>query len=124
MIFSGTSPNGKKHFDMVLDGSKTRTTRLSDRYKEGKDYAIQPKRTKEGIKGYRIVIDKKREERCPLPGMVTGGYFRRELISKKDAIKEGGYTPEVFEEVFEKIFPKWDGRKRWAYEFHVIEVRK
>ena len=47
MIFSGEH-NGKKHFDMVLNGSKTRTTRLSGKYQVGKDYAIQPKRTKKG----------------------------------------------------------------------------
>ena len=121
MIFSGEH-KGNKHFDMVLDGSKTRTTRLSGRYTVGKDYAIQPKRTKRGIEGYRIVIDKKRKERCTLPGMVSGGYFRSKSISKEDAKKEGGYTPEEFEVEFKKLFTKWDGLERWAYEFHLVWI--
>ena len=117
MIFSGVSPDGREHFDMVLDGSKTRTTRLSDKYEFGKDYAIQPKRTKKGIEGYRMVIDKKTKE-CRGLTHVGIGF----LITPKDARVEGGYTPEEFEEVFRKLHPKWDGRERWAYEFHVIKV--
>ena len=119
MIFSGVNPDGRKHFDMVLEGTKTRTTRLSDRYQRGKDYAIQPKRTKKGIESYRIVIDKKRKE-CRGLTYVGIGF----LITPKDAKAEGGYTPEEFEEVFRKLHPKWDGRERWAYVFHVVEVRK
>jgi len=140
MIFSGVSPDGRKHFDMVLDGSKTRTTRLSDRYKVGKDYAIQPKRTKKGIEGYRVVIDEKWYE-LPLKWkemFEKGGTFYGDAnrfykqsilhhtkyypISEEDAKVEGGYTPEEFEEVFKKLFPKWGGRERWAYVFHIMEL--
>ena len=116
MIFSGEH-EGKKHFDMVLDGSKTRTTMLSGRYQVGKDYAIQPKGTKKGIEGYRILIDKKTKE---APDFWVENYPDWS-ISYKDAKAEGGYMPEEFEEVFRKLNPKWDGRERWAYEFHVME---
>jgi hypothetical protein len=117
MIFSGEH-EGKKHFDMVLDGSKTRTTRLSGKYQVGKDYAIQPKRAKNGIEGYRILIDKKTKE---APDFWVGDYPDWS-ISYKDAKSEGGYMPEEFEEAFKKLNPKWDGRERWAYEFHVMEL--
>ena len=118
MIFSGVSPDGRKHFDMVLDGTKTRTTRLSDRYQLGKDYAIQPKRTKKGMEGYRMVIDKKTKE---APDFWVGDYPNWST-SYKDAKAEGGYMPEEFEEVFRKLHPKWDGKERWAYEFHVVTI--
>ena len=118
MIFSGVNPDGEKHFDMVLDGSKTRTTRLSDRYEWGKDYAIQPKRTKKGVAGYRMVIDKKTKE---APDFWVGNYPNWST-SYKDAKAEGGYMPEEFEEVFRKLHPKWDGRERWAYEFHLVWI--
>lgn len=132
MIFSGVNQEGKKHFDMMLDSSKTRTTRLSDKYQVGKDYAIQPKRTKKGVEGYRMVIDKKWQE-LPLKWkkiIENGGVNQKSIlhpikyfpISEEDAKAEGGYLPDEFEETFRKLFPKWDGGERWAYEFHVIEV--
>lgn len=129
MIFSGVSPDGEKHFDMVLDGSKTRTTRLSERYEVGKDYAIQPKRTKKGAEGHRIVIDEKTFETfSDMPNILLDALNKPITkvgtipISKKDAEKEGGYTPEEFETLFKKLFPKWNGLCRWAYEFHEIKV--
>jgi len=39
-----------------------------------------------------------------------------------NAAAEGGYTIEEFERLFRELYPKWDGKKRWAYEFHVVKV--
>ena len=128
MIFSGVSPDGRKHFGMVLDGSKTRTTRLSGRYTVGKDYAIQPKRTKRGIEGYRIVIDKKTLEKRvyvvpSIPSEEKNNIWIGKIpISPSNAKKEGGYTVEEFERIFKNLFPKWNGLWRWAYEFHLMWI--
>lgn len=129
MIFSGKH-NGKKHFYMVLDGTKTQTRRLSGRYEvesERKNphkvgYAIQECRTCKGIEGYRIVMDRIRKEDCILYGAALFPIITN--ISEEDALAEGGYTPEEFEKVFRELNPKWDGWSRWAFEFHVIEVLK
>jgi len=106
----------KQHFiDMILSGGKTQTRRPNrGYYKEGHSYAIQPCRTCKGIPNYRITMDEIWEEDCNVLGL---------CISIDDAWSEGEYHPLVFEELFRQMYPKWNSRKRWAYKFHVVEVR-
>jgi len=98
----------QEHVDMILAGTKTQTRRLNrGYYKVGHTYAIQPCRTCIGVPGYRIFMDLIWEE------WVECG---------TNAAAEGGYTIEEFERLFRELYPKWDGKKRWAYEFHVVKV--
>ena len=78
-------------------------------YQVGRDYAVQSKRGVKAEADIRIVMDWLYEETA--------------MISKYDAWAEGGYKPLVFEGLFRELNPKWDGQKRWAFKFHVIEVK-
>ena len=116
---------------------KTQTRRLNRGiYQVGKDYAVQRKQGVKAEPDIRIVMDKIWLE---TQGIARTNYFlecmgvqfgkgilhvRDIPISKEDAWAEGGYTSEEYEKVFRELTPKWNGRKRWAYKFHVIEVRK
>lgn len=100
---------------------KTQTRRLNRGiYKVGKDYAVQRKRGVKAEPGMRIVMDRIWEETakigCP--------YFLGFCISQKDAWAEGGYTRDQYENLFRGINPNFKGGKRWAFEFHVIEVQE
>ena len=125
---------------MVLDGEKTMTRRLTDRYQVGRHYKIQPCRTCKGVEGVMLTIDKKWQE-LPLKwkgifekgGMLWGEANRLHKqsilrptkyypISEEDAKAEGGYTPEEYEEAFKKLYPKWVGDVRFGYLFHVMEL--
>ena len=133
MIFSG-SYNGIPHFDMVLNGTKTQTRRISDRYEVESErkyphkvgYSIQKCRTCKGIVGRRIVIDRKwKEETEQFLVAEDDKMYPSELcITTKDALGEGGYTPDEYEKEFKRLNPKWDGWSRWAYKYRVIEVQK
>jgi hypothetical protein len=76
----------------------------------GKFYSIQPSRTSKGIPEGRILILYKSKE------------ARGNRISHFDAKMEGGYTPDGFEELYEKMYPDW--RIRWAYTFKFVPKRK
>lgn len=97
------------HIQLILNGKKTQTRRSSDRYEVGKLYSIQPKRTAKGIPQGKIEITHKRRERWP-------------FITTGDAEAEGGYTPQEFEELYEKINPNW--HQRLAYTFRFVETKK
>ena len=127
MIFSGSNViNGKEvsHIDLILNGLilkgkrspeliiKSQTRRLSGRYIVGRLYAIQPKRTAKGLSDVKIHIDYKWRETRLCPGVI--------LVSKEEAWAEGGYTPQAYENLFEKMYPGWTNR--WAYEFHPVQV--
>ena len=104
---------------------KTQTRRVHrGKYREGGNYAIQPCRICKGIESYRIVMDRIWEEKGLgiSEGICVGDPGDR-YISKEDAWVEGGYTPKEFEELFRKLNPTRDW-SRWAFEFHVIEVRR
>ena len=101
MIFSVSN-----HAQQIIRGEKTQTRRDSDHYQVGKSYAIQPKRTAKAISEGRIFILKKKEEICCT------------RISIKDAKAEGNYNPEEFENLYEKLHPKWV--KRFAYTFSYL----
>jgi len=116
------------HIDMIRKGEKTQTRRLNRGiYKVGKDYAVQRKRGVKAEKGIRIVMDKIWKEDGKMAFVSNSG---REYVtateikvSKKDALAEGGYTTEGYEELFRNSYPKWNGFVRWAYKFHVVEVK-
>ena len=103
---------------------KTQTRRLNRGiYKVGKDYAVQRKRGVKAEPGMRILMDRIWEEKCISLGIYVPARFFN-YISDKDARAEGGYTPEEFEKIFFQLNPTWNLEKRWAFAFHVIEVRK
>jgi len=107
---------------------KTHTRRLNRSiYQIGKDYAVQRKRGVKAEPDIRIVMDKIWKEDGTKSSISESGrkysYATEICISAKDALAEGGYTPEEFEKVFRELNPKWDGWSRWAFEFHV-EVSK
>ena len=101
------------HVEQTIDGIKTQTRRESDRYEVGKSYAVQRCRTCKSISEGRIVITSKRPERS----YFIDGYGERIKlwIGKKDALAEGGYTPEEFEALYDEMHPNWITRV--AYEF-------
>jgi len=101
MIFSKSN-----HIEQIIAGTKTQTRRPSDKYQIGKTYAIQPGRGKPGIEKYRILITGKRKE------------YRGETVSVKDALAEGGYTPEEYETLYESMYPSW--LVRYVYTFRVV----
>jgi hypothetical protein len=108
---------------------KTQTRRVNRGiYQVGRDYAVQRKRGVTAETDIRIVIDKIEKETGKIKVTSTSGrkyVFVDELyISKEDAQAEGNYTPEEYEKVFREVNPKWGGRSRWAFAFHVIEVQK
>lgn len=111
--------NVQGHIDMIRNGIKTQTRRPNRGiYKVGKDYAVQRKRGVKAESDIRIVMDRiwEEERRLTHLGLCM-------LINHQDAWAEGGYTPEQYEKVFRELNPKWDGLSRWAFAFHVIEVR-
>jgi hypothetical protein len=110
-----------KFIDLILAGKKTQTRRPNKGYYVvGKTYAIQPCRICKGIENYRIMMDDIwREVRDYEPERTNTKYMP---ISEEDAWAEGQYTPSAFEKAFKELYPKWDGKKRWAFKFHVVEV--
>lgn len=93
-------------------------------YQVGKDYAVQRKRGVKAESDIRIVMDKiwKEEPQGFLVANDDHMYPGEMTITKESAWAEGGYTPEGFENIFSEVSPKWDGWKRWAFKFHVVEV--
>jgi len=87
---------------------------------------VQRKRGVKAEPDIRIVMDKIwREESKEFLISVQGLKYPSEIyISKEDAWAEGGYTPVRYESLFRELNHKWDGWSRWAFEFHVIEVKK
>lgn len=95
--------------EKIKNHTKKRTRRPTDRYQVGKTYAIQPGRTKPGIPEGRIQILAKWEEWKRIPV---------DLVDSHEAKVEGGYIPEEFEELYEKMYPNWT--ERWAYVIDYI----
>ena len=109
------------HIDMIRAGTKTQTRRVNRGiYHIGNDYAVQQKRGVKAEQDIRIVMDRIWEEKAGF-----GYILPRDIeISFHDANAEGGYTVVEYEQEFRKAYPKWDGRSRWAFKFHVIEAQK
>ena len=120
------------HIDMIRNGLlkypilftprwyvKTQTRRVNRGiYQVGRDYAVQRKRGVEAEADIRIVMDEIWEE-----WFIHGGNLPYPILPRY-AQAEGGYTREEFEKVFQALNPKWNGKKRWAFKFHAIEVQK
>ena len=107
------------HIDLIRSGRKTQTRRVNRGiYQVGRDYAVQRKRGVTAEICMRIEIDAIWEERCEY------GWGNPYYILPRNAQAEGGYTVEEFEDVFRTAYPMWNGETRWAFRFHVIEVRK
>jgi len=109
MIFSEAD-----HIEQIKAGTKTQTRRTSDRYEIGKLYAVQPCRTCKGIPEGKILIRGK-----ILESRIGKGHHQLSpmwwTITAHDAEDEGGYTPEEYEKLYEKMHPGWE--ERWAYLF-------
>jgi len=107
MIFSVAD-----HVEQIVKGTKTQTRRAyTSKYWPGKTYAIQPGRGKLADPRGRILI--------------THAWIEsreRNVIHPFDAEAEGGYTPEEYEVLYEKLNPGWGFR--WAYEFKFIPAIK
>ena len=119
MIFSV-----EDHIEQIKAGTKTQTRRGSGKYQVGKLYAVQPCRTCKGIVEGKVYIGEKVKEWRPdfsdLPKSARFARKWREMeagypIRDYNAKAEGGYTPEEYEELYEKMHPGWT--ERWAYYF-------
>jgi hypothetical protein len=101
MIFSV-----KGHIQKIIDGKKTETRRSSE-YFVGKSYAIQPKRGVKAIPEGRIRIT---DIKIEVKGLDTP-------ISWHEADYEGGYHPDEYEELYEKLNPRWITRFAYRFKF-------
>jgi len=104
----------EKHIQQIMDGNKTQTRRKSGRYEVGRLYAIQPGRGKKGIPDGKILITAKAEEyksESPIWGHIL----------KWQAEAEGGYTPEEYEELYESMYPGWEKRYAYLFEYYTTE---
>jgi len=109
MIFSEAD-----HIEQIKRATKTQTRRPSDRYQVGHLYAIQPGRGKKGIPDGKILITAKDEEwntKNPVFGH----------ISRWAAKCEGGYTPKEYEDLYEKMYPGWNVRYVYVFEYWSTE---
>ena len=96
------------HIEQIKAGTKTQTRRPSARYIVGRKYAIQSGRGQPGIKDGKILIIDKIVETKPF-----------DKIFRQDAKAEGGYSPEEYEELYEKMYPGWV--ERYVYQFQYIQ---
>lgn len=108
--------NVKGHIEQIVNGAKTQTRRDSGKYEVNKTYAIQPGRGKFADPRGRILITYKFIEEANISDIYEGNIDG--MISRQDALEEGGYTPEYYEMLYEDIHPFW--RTRWVYKFKFI----
>lgn len=100
----------------IIDRTKTQTRRPTDTYQVGWTYAIQPGRGQKAIPEGRIKIVRKEFEVKGIGGNPPWPFPYD--ITPHEANAEGGYTPEEFEALYEKMHPDWS--ERFAYEFQFI----
>ena len=99
------------HVDQVVSGIKTQTRRNSDKYKLGKDYAVQSGRGKPADPRGRIKITKIWVE--------LGGTMISEADAKAEGCHQlGHYTPYEYELLYHKMNKLWE--KRHCYEFKFL----
>lgn len=105
MIFS--KPD---HIAQIKLSLKTQTRRPIPRYQVGQSYAIPPGRTKPRIPPSRIhTLEKwveKRTGSCKPP------------LPRQMANAEGGYTPEEYEQLYSEMYPGWNQRYAYRFEYH------
>lgn len=102
------------HIEQIKAGTKTQTRRSSDRYEVGKLYAVQPCRTCKGIPDGKILItykDVEYKSENPIWGHIL----------KWQAEAEGGYTPEEYEKLYEKMHPGWEKRYVYLFDYFTTE---
>lgn len=101
------------HIEQIIKGTKTQTRRVAKEnsliYQVGQTYAIQPGRGKPGDPRGRILITRRWLE------------LRQDRITSHDAEAEGGYTPEDYEELFNKMHRGWASRRCYEFEFWAKE---
>jgi len=102
------------HIEQIKAGTKTQTRRPTNRYKEDHLYAIQPGRGKKGIPDGKILVLGCVEEHRS--GLVLFG-----LLTKEAAKAEGGYTPEEYEDLYEKMYPGWEIRYAYLFDYFTTE---
>ena len=102
------------HILKIISGEKTQTRRASDKYKVGNLYSIQAHRGAEGIPDGKILIAAKREE-------IKTSDPRWYYLLKDEALAEGGYTPEEYEELYEKMHPGWENRFSYLFRYFTTE---
>jgi len=122
MIFSISD-----HIEQIKAGTKTQTRRPTARYQESTLYVVQPGRGIKGIPDGRIFIGEKWREHKIHTDLPLNSFARRWMeleagcpISKLNAKAEGGYTPNEYELLYEKMYPGW--QERWAYRFSFFTV--
>ena len=124
---SGVSKEVKDGLHPLIIKTQTRRPNRGI-YQVGRGYAVQRKRGAKAEPDIRIVMDKIEKETGKTKVTSTSGrkyaFADELLISKEDAQAEGNYTPEEYETIFREVYPKWGGWKRWAFKFHVIEVKE
>jgi len=93
---------------MIFEGKKWQTRRPTGKYVLGRTYAVQAHRGAPADPRGRIRIIQKWVE------------TKQQLlpISENDAIAEGGYTPQEYEELYERMYPGW--KVRYGYHFEVV----
>jgi len=101
------------HIKQIIAGTKTQTRRKSYGYQVGKTYAVQPGRIKPGIPEGRILITAKRLEHRRWDG---------HSITQEDALAEGGYTQDEFNDLYCRMDSGW--KKRWVYTFKFIPAEE
>ena len=102
------------HVEQIKAGTKTQTRRPTNRYKEDHLYAIQPGRGKKGIPDGKILIIGVMEEH-------KGNNPALWHILKWQAEAEGGYTPEEYEDLYEKMYPGWEIRYAYLFDYFTAE---
>lgn len=119
MIFA-LSHNGKSHVEMIFDGEKTQTRRGHGNYEVGQTYAIQRGRGKPADPRGRLLVKSTGIEfRHAMNGLGLSTHDSPR-ISVEDALAEGGYTPEEYEKLWEKMYgSNWI--VRYVIRFEVVK---
>jgi len=80
----------------------------------GKVYTVQPCRTCKGMPEGKILIRAKIIE-LNHPNPAWG------WIMEDDAKAEGGYTPEEYEKLYNKMHPGWEKRYAYLFQYYTTE---
>lgn len=100
------------HVEQIIAGTKAQTRRVAKPnsfiYQVGKTYGIRRCRTCKNIPEGRIRILRRWME------------LRQDKVTRYDAEFEGGYTPEEYEALFEKMHPNWHSRYAYTFKFEPI----
>jgi hypothetical protein len=110
-----------RHVEKILSGEKVMTRRIVSgnplfcKYRKYHTYAVQPGRGKKAVARIEVIATPHVESRA-----IRNGY----PISEMDAKLEGGYTPEEYEALFEKMHPNWQLRSVIAFKLSQSELKE